>query len=314
MPKFLLKRLLSKQGPEGSLFDQLQGLAPEICILDADGAVLFGSTSSEPSERWPLRNGDSVIGWVAGDERALLVARLIERHISGEAVNAQLSDEVLGLYREINLLYKLSERLAASLDPDVVMAVALEEAHRIIRATSGAILLQSDKTSFFSSRKSFGSELNPTILYAWGEGLIGHLIQCGKGEIVNEVRFDPRYRSSDGTFSSLICAPLKANQEIIGLLILVSETPTVYTAADLKLMIALVSQAAAPIENALLHEKMLREAHEREEQLRRRIDELRIELDEVRQEQKVAELVETEYFQQLQRQSANLRQIMEGGT
>jgi hypothetical protein len=88
----------------------------------------------------------------------------------------------------------------------------------------------------------------------------------------------------------------------------------VYSAGDLKLLTSVASQAAPAIEMAFLHQRALREAQEREEQLQRRIDELRIELDEARQEQKVAELIETEYFQHLRRQSNDLRRIMDGIT
>jgi len=314
MNKIRLKHLLSKRGENGSLRDDLKALIPGLAIQDADGTFLLGSEGNNSDKRYAVRHGDQVIGWVTGDNGPDFAARLLNRLIADEAMNAQLTDEVLDLYRELNLLYKLSEKLADSLNPDAVMDITLEEAHRIIPATSGAIILQSEQAESYNNRKSFGSDLDPVITYGRGVGLIGHLIQDEKGEIINEVVLDSRYGPYDGTFSSIIGVPLKAKQECIGILILVSRSPSIYTAADLKLLRALASQAAPTIENALLHERTLREAREREDQLRRRIDELRIELDEARQEEKVAELVETEYFQQLQRQSSDLRKIIEGDT
>ena len=85
-----------------------------------------------------------------------------------------------------------------------------------------------------------------------------------------------------------------------------------YTAGDLKLLTSLASQAAPAIDNALLHEKTLREAKEREDQLKRQIEELRIELNEARQEEQVTEIVETEYFKWLREQSDDLRKIIDG--
>jgi GAF domain-containing protein len=74
---------------------------------------------------------------------------------------------------------------------------------------------------------------------------------------------------------------------------------------------ALASQAAPAIENALLYEKMLRDAREREERLQRQIRELRIEIDEAKRDREVAEITGSDYFQQLRSQADELRKIME---
>lgn len=55
----------------------------------------------------------------------------------------------------------------------------------------------------------------------------------------------------------------------MGALILASHEADVYTAADLKLLTTLALQSSAAIESALLYEKNIREAKEREEALRR---------------------------------------------
>ncbi len=49
------------------------------------------------------------------------------------------------------------------------------------------------------------------------------------------------------------------------------------------------------------------EAYQREQRLRRQIEELRIEIDEVKKSRQVAEITETDYFQQLQEKARNLR-------
>jgi DNA-binding response OmpR family regulator len=51
---------------------------------------------------------------------------------------------------------------------------------------------------------------------------------------------------------------------------------------------------------------------EREERLQRTVRELQIEIDQVRQSEKVAEITESEYFQRLRAQANELRQIMDG--
>jgi GAF domain-containing protein len=97
---------------------------------------------------------------------------------------------------------------------------------------------------------------------------------------------------------------------VLGVIVLVSETAITYTAKDLKLLNTLASQSAPAIENALLYEKTIREAKEREERLQRQIRELRIELDEARQDKQVAEITESDYFQQLRGEADDLRKII----
>ena len=63
---------------------------------------------------------------------------------------------------------------------------------------------------------------------------------------------------------------------------------------------------------ARVFQRMAREVRAREERLQRAVHELRIEIDQVRQSEKVAEITESEYFQRLRSQANELRQIMDG--
>ena len=58
---------------------------------------------------------------------------------------------------------------------------------------------------------------------------------------------------------------------------------------------------------ARVFQGMAREIRAREERLQREVHELRIEIDHVRQAERVAEITETEYFQDLQRKVSKLR-------
>jgi DNA-binding response OmpR family regulator len=54
------------------------------------------------------------------------------------------------------------------------------------------------------------------------------------------------------------------------------------------------------------------EAYIREQELRQQIEQLRIEIDETKKARQVAEITETEYFQQLQKKARQIRRKMEG--
>lgn len=57
---------------------------------------------------------------------------------------------------------------------------------------------------------------------------------------------------------------------------------------------------------------MAREVRIREEKLKQQVKELRIVLDEARQQKKVAEITETQYFKNLQSEAESLRNIIAG--
>jgi DNA-binding response OmpR family regulator len=81
---------------------------------------------------------------------------------------------------------------------------------------------------------------------------------------------------------------------------------------DVESLNAVASRGDALGSLARMFQQMAREIHERERRLRQQIHLLRIEIDETRQAQKVAEITETDYFQKLRQQAAALRQIIAG--
>lgn len=62
---------------------------------------------------------------------------------------------------------------------------------------------------------------------------------------------------------------------------------------------------------ARVFQRMAREVQAREDRLQQQVRDLRIEIDEARQAQKVAEITESDYFQKLRGQAADLRRILE---
>ena len=219
---------------------------------------------------------------------------------------------MLGLYREINLLFNLSEKLASSLELQNVARMALGEATSLIQATDGSVMLFDEEQRKLASIASVGSAAAMQSQFECIDGIVNAVAASGKAEIVEDVKSDPRYNECGGRVGSLVCAPLKAKQVVIGVILLVNATPAVYTAAELKLLNTVASLAGPAIESAVIYEKTVREAKEREERLRRQIEQLKIELDEAKMAKQVAEITESDYFQRLREQAEALRETLDG--
>lgn len=258
MAPIQLKRLLRKKLGGGSILNALANGAPGLCIQDTEGTPLLNSPGD--GIRYPIMLDGETFGWVSGDEQAALAAILLSHFAQQEAESAILSDEVLDLYRETNLVYNFSEKLANMLEPAAVASLTLNECQRLIPASSGCVLILNEDTRVLETIAAFGEIFQAPECPQLLDGIIRTVALGGKAEIVNEVWSDERYRAeSNGAVQSLIAAPLRVKQENRGSLLLVSDEPVTYAARDLKLLNMLASQAATAIENARLHQKILQE-------------------------------------------------------
>ena len=94
--------------------------------------------------------------------------------------------------------------------------------------------------------------------------------------------------------------PLQVRGKLIGAIELVSLEAGRFTADHLRVVETIAGQAAVSIQNA-------QEVQARENQLKAQIQELRIEIDEIKRSKQVEEIVDTDYFQRLSAQAKKLR-------
>jgi signal transduction histidine kinase len=272
MARVSLKSLLGKKSEAAALITNLiSALGDPIGIEDTEGVVLLGKASSGEAKH-PVMLGEEIVGWVRGNESAAPLAGLLTHLANKEAEKKVLGNEVLNLYRETNLIYNFSEKLAASLEVSAIARAALEQASQLIASTGGTVLLLDEEEKVLKTAASIGRALQADKTLNLGKGIIGSIAASGNAEIVNEVRSDPRHNQDEGGISSLICAPLKVKEQTKGIVTLMSEQPATFTAGELKLLISVASQAALAIENALLHERMIKEATRHLEERRQELE------------------------------------------
>ena len=186
-------------------------------------------------------------------------------HLAGREVERKaLGSEVLNLYREINLIYSFSEKLAALLDVERVAQLTLQEARRLIVATDGVIMLLDDESGALTTVAGFGDEMPVLGGFHRGRGIVGAIADSGVAEIVNDVDADPRRVTEHTTIKALIGAAMRVGERVTGVIALGSTVPMAYTAGELKLLNTLALQTATAMENARLFERTVQAAAERE--------------------------------------------------
>ncbi len=258
MPAISLEKFI-KKGASPVLIEIINAMDTSITIQDADYRILLGDDDQRLLGGYPVELSGQVIGWVSGGDKAPSVASLLTYLAGKELEKKTLGRETLDKYKEINLLYNISERIAASLELKEVARLIIEVARRSIKASNASVMLINEETERLEIIAAFGKENDEKTILMTGDGIAGTILLSGNAEIINDVLSDPRYIEGANNVKSMICAPLKTKDRSIGVLNMSSNEPVFYTAADLKLLTTLASQAASAIENAILHKKKLKE-------------------------------------------------------
>lgn len=277
MAQITLKKLLGKKEGLGAVLSEmltaLDG-GDDTCwgILDTDGSLLIGNSPPANAARFPILHNGQPLGWVVGEARHACLARLLAFLANQEAEKKSLAAEVLDRYRELNLLYNLSENLAASPQPGEMARLALAEASALIAVDAGFVVLSRPGGDGFEPLAMYGSSCQLKIGPADPGRMVERVLRTGKAELTNSVPASEYFSQSEYSVVSLLCAPLKTEKRVLGALLLVGGQEKQYTAGDLKLLNTVALQTAPAIEIARLYQVAVEKARmERELQMGREV-------------------------------------------
>ena len=264
------------------------------------------AVSDERATAVPLTVEDQLYGILYCSPSAQVVSetlvQALEMLIQGALTQKSLARETLDRYREINLLYRVHETIGSLLELSQVIRRVLEESIRIIKADGGSVLLGNNLTDQLDTRSSVGLDIAQAEEELLGRAFSDKTFCAGKPGILNDIEHYVRPHDAQGVqLVSLLSAPLKANEKVLGVITLGrTRTGSMFTAGDQKLLTALASQAGIAVANA-------REVEAREQRLRQQIEALRIEIDEKRKQREVYAITESEYFAHLQEDARQMR-------
>jgi serine phosphatase RsbU (regulator of sigma subunit) len=265
IPQTLLSKIIRKSAGQ-LLAGYLASTGERVSIIDADGVVLMGDSplsNQLNALRIPIILDDSVSGWVvapAGSKWAVQLADLVTYLLAQEAERRALAGEVLDKYRELHLLYRLSERLIASPKPEIIGQMALSEVCSASQSTRGLVILTHPDEGVNEIIATCGCScsLRPEAFRT--DRLIGKVISGGTAELSNHQPAGEYLENAEEETISLMCAPLKAEEQVFGVFVIIATSTRPFSAGDLKLLNAIAMQTAPAIEIAHLHQVELEKA------------------------------------------------------
>lgn len=265
-----LRTLLKKEkGAYQSLASLCESLPGPVSLIDAKGRVLLGE-SSPTHAGLPIRVGSKEVGQVHAPEASAKTLRnLLEVLLQKEYERREMGNEVLQLYREINLIYDFSEALATTIDPHRIGELALQQARQLIHSDAGRVMLIDEQEKQLTLLAQTGDTTDDALINDSQEQIVEQFLKEVKADIIQDTSQDLRTQNLPLRLSSLLYAPLKVGESLIGMIVLGTVDSYAYKANDLKILNTLALQTASAIESSLLYEKNIREIQEREAKLQR---------------------------------------------
>lgn len=270
MAKLSLKNIVGKNAPFYTVVTQLmEQLQTSARIENEKGKWIAGTEEVDAAFSHSIKIDDQEIGSVKGDEKTAVIAELLQQLVDKENEKKNLGKEVLNLYQEINVIFNFTETLTQTIDPDVIAQHTLKQAIHSVASNSGILILWDEEKKQLEIPASFGEALFNREKVQKNISLLLKIGLSGQSEIINDISILKKAGIIHEEAQSIIYAAMKVKHRIMGAIILAGKQTDQFSAGHLKLLVTLALQSSAAIESAMLYEKNIREAKEREEAMLR---------------------------------------------
>lgn len=165
---------------------------------------------------------------------------------------------------KLSVLAEIGRQINTAPDLPTVLKRIASRAKEMLLADNVAIFMHRPHKNSFDTLLALGPDALAINEFAVlpGRGIMGHILQTGHAELIENTAVDPRViqiPNTDLPNETLMCAPLPARRQVIGLMALwrnLDRGP--FEPADLDFLAALARQAAIAIE----HVRLVNEAEE----------------------------------------------------
>jgi hypothetical protein len=171
-------------------------------------------------------------------------------------VSEQL-EKLKSSHERLRLLYQVGSVIHSTLDSQEALQLIVSEAVRVMRASSGSLVLINPTSGFLEihAAQNLSSAARKLKLRV-GEGVTGWVAQSGKPARVGDVTLDKRYVSVRRDVRSELAVPLEVQGEVRGVINVDSDRVDAFSADDQELLQELAMQAAKVIHNTWLYEQL----------------------------------------------------------
>jgi signal transduction histidine kinase len=177
-------------------------------------------------------------------------------------------------YHDLVALSRVSAAISGLHDLDAILKIGLDNVLSIMDGSVGGIMLLDEPNQTLSYKVHHGLSDNyaEEMRLNLGEGVAGKVVQSGRAVLLEDISSEPDAArldlvSSEG-LKAFISVPLRAKDNVLGVMNVASRVPHSFTKEDVHLLHSIGDQLGMAIEHAILYER-LRKARERLRRLAR---------------------------------------------
>ncbi|MFO7773052.1 MAG: GAF domain-containing sensor histidine kinase [Dehalococcoidia bacterium] len=177
-------------------------------------------------------------------------------------------------YDDLVALSRVSAAISGLHDLNAILRIGLDNVLNVVNGTVGGIMLLDETTEmlFYRVYHGLSDRYAEEMRVRLGEGIAGKVAQSGRSVLLEDISSDPEavridLISSEG-LRAFISVPLRAKDNILGVMNVASHEPHRFTKEDVHLLHSIGDQLGIAIEQARLHERLTK-ARERLRKLAR---------------------------------------------
>ncbi len=221
-----LKKLVSQRDVLPVINKLISHIKTPLAVWDTHSHLLLGKADGVYEKQHPVTLEGDVIGRVSGDEGAVILASFLSFAAMREYEKKALTRETLVKYRDLSHLYEISEKLSASFTSTEIARLAINEILSLFNATNASIMLTGGEQGRFQVIAAAGTKNKQKTILSSDKGIAGRVLTTGQAEVVNDVSSDPQFVKGGNNISSLMCAPLRTKDTIMGVFNVSSQEST----------------------------------------------------------------------------------------
>jgi diguanylate cyclase (GGDEF)-like protein len=156
------------------------------------------------------------------------------------------------------VLFEIGKLVGSDLDPGILLSRIAELVCQLVGAKACSVMLLDGDRKRLLAKAAYGlrTERMHTLSFQVGEGVAGWVVEHGEPALIADVTKDARFVTLPGNqtpIGSMLCVPLLARSERVGVVTATSEHANAFHADDLELMRFISTTIALDIENVRLH-------------------------------------------------------------
>jgi len=201
----------------------------------------------------------------------------VEKAASSASSDLNLSDQgskAEKYYHDLVALSRVSAAISGLHELDAILRIGLDNVLNVVNGSVGGIMLLDESGQTLSYRVYHGlsAKYAEEMHLKLGEGIAGKVAQSGRSVLLEDISSEPNAARLDlislEGLMAFISVPLRAKDNVLGVLNVSSHVPHHFTKEDVHLLHSIGDQLGIAIEQAGLHER-LRKARERLRKLAR---------------------------------------------